>query len=58
MRFRHSPEEADNKVKNDCKHNADYDGAHYRKEELKVPPVREYVAGKSRQKGNPVPEEQ
>jgi hypothetical protein len=53
-----SSKQADNKVQNDCKHNANYDRAHYRKEELKVSPVHEYVTGKPAQKGDSLPEEQ
>ncbi len=56
--FRRSSKQADDKVQNDCEDNANYDRAHYRKEELKVAPVHEYVTGKLSQKGNSVPEEQ
>jgi hypothetical protein len=54
----HLSEQADNKVQNDCEHNADYDGAHDRNEELKVPSMYEYIAGKLAQKRNSLPEEQ
>jgi len=54
----HSSKQAENKVQNDRKHNADYDRAHYGKEELKVSPVHENVAGKLAQKRNSLPEEQ
>jgi len=54
----HLSEQPKDKVKNDSKHNTDYDAGHYRKEELKAPLVNKYVAGKLSQEGNSLPEKQ
>jgi hypothetical protein len=54
----YSSEQAEDKVQNDGKNNAYYDAGYYGEEELKVPLIYKYIAGKLSQEGNSLPEEQ
>jgi len=54
----YSSEQAEDKVKDNGKNNAYYDTGCYGEEELKVPLIQKYIAGKLSQEGNSLPEEQ
>jgi hypothetical protein len=42
----YSFEQAEGKFQNDGEHNANYNAAYYREEELKSPLLQKYIAGK------------
>jgi hypothetical protein len=42
----HLPEQTEDKVQNDGKHNANYDAGYHGEEELEAPLLQKYIAGK------------
>ncbi len=54
----YSSEQAEDKVQDNGKNNAYYDAGYYGEEELEVPLIYKYIAGKFSQEGNSLPEEQ